>query len=248
MAGTNSYQIDYSNYAWSYMPLVKATASHLQWVYEQVKPVERLNTLKFTEYYYGVSYSEYDPAFGYNIGDRISGGLTYQNKQYECITQSVFGTFSITGKWREILPTFIGWEERLKYLDSRVVFEWALNKFFGTTFSQPNFDDTSKSEIYIEDNTTVDIVFTIGPDDFSSSFISPIDSTRGGNLTNNVWLGPDPVLYPQAGETFKIYVPTSFYQSLPGYNAGVSFSADKVIRTFVDTINYQGMTYKIYEY
>lgn len=247
MSATNSFQRNYEQFILDNTPFSNQTEKHLLWLNKLLEPIQRLNDLKFTDYYYGTSYSFFTSSATYSIGDRVNGNLEYDNAVYEAVNDlNVGGTFSLTD-WIKVLPMHIGFEERLKYTDSRVVFEWALNRFFRTEFRQPNFADTSKSDIYISDNDPSSSSFLVGPDDFSSDFVGRLDSVRAGNLIENVWVGPDPTIYPDTNTTFTIWISATAYSTFPGYT-GLSYSGDSSVRKFADVINYSGMPYNIKTY
>lgn len=228
------------------LPYNKQTPLHQAWLNDLIiEPVQRLNDLKFIDYDLGSTYSSYSASVVYHIGDRINGGLTYNNNVFEA-NSTTTGTFS-TNNWTYILPSFVGFEERLKYVDSRIVFEYALNRYFMTAFRQPNYADTQKSDIYIKDDTTNFLVFEIGSGDFDSGFIGVDNSTLYGPVSSNVWIGPDPSIYPVLSKTFTIMIPGTFSRSLPGWT-GVTGSTDNVIKNFANTINYAGMLYDVETY
>lgn len=240
-----AYTFSVSDMVTSNLPLNKRTTIHKAWLNALTNPVQRLNDLL---YYYdnGKTYSTYSTGTTYSLGDRISGGLKYNNTIYEA-NNTNSGTFSLT-YWDKVLPTFIGYEERLKYIDSRIVFEWALNKHFGTSFSQPNLADTSKSTIYISDTTAATRPFKIGVPSQGSSFITIDGSTELGQYTDPVWIGPDPIAYPGAHIAFVINISATAYNGFPGYTSSASASADSNVRSFADKINYAGMPYSISVY
>ena len=235
-----SYTYSYNNLVIDNLPKNKQTTNHIKWLNIIVKPVQRLNDI-LNYFNTGSTFSSYTASATYSIGSRVNGGLTYNNAVYEA-NKITAGTFSNTD-WDLIIPSFIGYQERLKYVDSRIVFEWALNKYFGTTFSQPNYTDTSKSIIYIQDYAISQIVFEIGLDT-SSSFAGLYDSTIGGPGTSQVWVGLDPSIYPAAGNAFSIYVPYWLYITLPGYT-GATQSADLIVRNFANKINYSSIPFDI---
>lgn len=187
----------------------------------------------------------YDIIYGGNYYNNSVGVVltsTYSTLDITTITAS--GAFNISN-WLQILPSFIGYQERSNYYDSRIVYEYALNRYFYSQFRQPNFYDTIKSDIWIGDNELSNTQLWIGPTDYSSGFIGLQESTIGGPGTTKAYIGLDPSLFaPGIHETFIINVPNWLYTTLPGYN-GITGSADKVIRNYADKINYAGMTYII---
>lgn len=230
------------------LPTYRQLPIMFNWLSVQLEQVQRFNELKFDLYDFGSSYSFYTASNTYIIGDRINGGLKYNNVIFECITSSTTGTFSVNN-WLQILPSFIGYQERSAMFDSRIVFEWYLNRYFYTTFRQPNFADTVKSDIFISDNSPSLLTFFIGLNDNDSSYIGINGDTIGGVGTNPVWLGPSMSLYGDIGEAFIINISGTAYSGFPGYSASnPTGSADAIVRKTADWLNYSGMPYTIHLY
>ena len=63
------------------LPTIKQTNLHLNWLDTLLEPVQRLNDI-VNLYNNGSSYSFYNNLNTYQLGDRINGGLNYNNVIY----------------------------------------------------------------------------------------------------------------------------------------------------------------------
>jgi hypothetical protein len=138
--------------------------------------------------------------------------------------------------WVKVQDNFIGANERVMYNASRLIFEWALNKWFFTIFRQPNADLSVHSDIYIQPNIRLYDYLYMGP---------------AGNGYNYI-----PQMYTQATP----FVPlTSALESLTDFTikyldtayAKLNSSpdiAEEMVRAFADKINAAGMRYDIETY
>ena len=114
-----------------------------------------------------LTYNIINDGYGYNIGTasttNITGvgtGLTINN-----LSIGGFAPPSNTNVWEVVNNNFIGVAERDLYFNQKLTLEYALNRYFNTTFRQPNGVTMSAthSDIYISDNTFSYNTFHIGP-------------------------------------------------------------------------------------
>ena len=201
-------------------------------VWSLLSPVDRMNRI-FQQYQNGDTLSDwYDSTSTYNKGDRIKDYFGV----YECLLDGTIGVAPIANKdyWYKILPCYIGVNERANYCANKIVFEYALNRYFGTTFRQYADDAyTPISDIYI----TTDVPAYSSFVSFTTETLtSDVYTGSASNYSFNSYISTTATTYK-----FTIYVPIAFYTSL-------GTTADQQIRFFADKINVSGMTYSITTY
>ncbi len=164
----------------------------------------------------------------YQIGDIVRYGKSvFQNSVEDNLTQPTFDD-----TWVLISDNFIGTDERILFTGEKLTFEYALNKWFDTTFRNL----PSISDIYIITNIKELSSFMIGYDDNESSLILKEDNASEIVLNN----------YETPLEFFNmiIHVPTSILSSL-----GTTLASQKnVVRKFADKYVNAGITYDIQSY
>jgi hypothetical protein len=145
-----------------------------------------------------------------------------------------------TNFWFKIQDNFVGIEPRCKYNAQHLLFEWALNEWFGTTF----VNTPGASDIYI-DAAAADLgAFYVGFTETESSFVVYDDSEATAfiqalNLTT-------------AGVSFTINVPIAVANALTTETANtvpnISANRENIIRQIADLYNYAGITYNCVTY
>jgi len=202
---------------------------------------QKLHDLFFDNFADGSTEIDYAGGTTYSVGNRVR---YIDNKIYERI-----GTGNTTGvaptdltKWMAVINNFIGVRERSKYTSSRVVFEWALNKWFKTVFRQFTAWDgagnpTPLSDIYIQ-NTAVDFgSFMVGVNEAQSSDVMFSDSEQTSFIN---------LAYFFNTSMFTINIPTAVYNALlPAEPAGITTAKDNVVRVFADKYCLGGVQYII---
>lgn len=181
----------------------------------------------FVDYMNGTTANNYDAGVTYSAGSKV----VYAYKVYESIQDSNTGNAPDGSPlyWMEMLPYFRGANERVKYQASKIVFEYALNRYFQTNFAQP----PSVSDIYIGDLTPSYPTFLVGLTSDESDFVGTTGSTGYVTLSEE---------YVTASSyRFVINVPTSLYSSLGA-------EAETIIRNFADKYAICGTTYTIVQY
>lgn len=186
-------------------------------------------------YDYGIFYAYingsdayvYDSGVTYGVGSRV----VYNFQVFESLVSSNTGNIPdvSTASWRKILDYFIGASERTKYNASKIVFEYALNRFFRTTFAQP----PATSDIFITNTVPAYPSFLVGYTESASSYIG--DSSSSGFVTSTE------VFTTASSYQFVIHFPLSLYTAL-GANA------EKIIRSIADKYAISGTLYTIITY
>ncbi len=201
-------------------PPVLRTTKQLAWINTLTAAIQNLWSLIFEDYRVGSVYPDYGFFTQYYVGDRV---LFADKSIYECISNSLNISCLDTTKWVKVNDIFIGSDERVKYSAQKLLFEYALNKFF------------ISSGIYITNNfIDVGDVFVMDTDSTESS-VMPLDSFYQEDYMDLS------ATYASGIYDYTIFVPIADYTSLGS-------SANAIIRTFADKYNLAGMQYDIQTY
>lgn len=138
---------------------------------------------------------------------------------------------SVTTSWDLLNANFIGVNERQLYNGQKIILEYALNKWFSTTFRQPG---GGLSDIYLTNNPKGIPVFIIGGVENNSSDIFTGHSTEYF-IDNYSFVSV---------VNLNINVPVAVYNALDSNSANRS----NIIRSFADKYVYAGITYQIVTY
>lgn len=204
---------------------IKRQPKYLAWLKSLTTPIQQAWQNLFVDYKTGSTYPDFDISTTYSIGDTV---IWTDKCIYMASSVTVLGVgqdFSgvlpnNTVFWTKVNENFIGVDERVKYNSQRLLFEYALNRFFRT------------SGIYIENNfVTPTNVFAMGNSSQSSSYM-PSNSIYQSDFM------PDKPTYTTAIYDFTIFFPAADY-------AALGSSADLIIRSFADVYNLVGMQYDI---
>lgn len=149
------FDVNFSNFKDNVLPVDKREPVQKGWIQTFIAVVQYLRDKVLGDYRTGSNYDQWS-AGTYNIHDKVM----YNQVVYESLIDGNTDT-PPSENWAVWLPSFIGSDERKYFNGQKVVLEYALNKYYGTTFRQPPL----VSDIYI-DNLGVDIVgFVVGVDD-----------------------------------------------------------------------------------
>lgn len=157
--------------------------------------------------------------------------VIYKQKVYESLQAGNTAEPTDQSKWRVVVHNFVGAEERAQYTSSKIVLEFAINKYFGTTFRQPL---TGTSDIYFDTLDNPLNVFLIGNSPLSQSYIYTDHSTQF-------------IINDYSFATYynmQINFPQAVFDALDPSPE----NAEKIIRNFVNRILVAGITYKIVTY
>jgi hypothetical protein len=159
----------------------------------------------------------------------LGAQVIYQNQVYESSKTSNTDT-PPSATWRLIQTNYIGVFEQVAYNGQKIVLEYALNKWFKTTFRQP----PSVSDIYITLNTLPIYPFIVGGNEQNSSSVFNNTSSEfvinAYSFTNNY--------------RATINFPSAVYSAL----SSVVSARDKIVRAFVNQYIPAGITYQIVTY
>jgi hypothetical protein len=214
------YDYDNEIVAEQLTPPTLRESKFLAWLYVITKPIQNFWSLIFQDYKIGSNYTDFGFFTQYYVGDRV---LFADKAIYECIKNSLNNSCLDNVFWTKVNDIFIGTDERVKYSAQKLLFEYALNKFFIT------------SGIYITNNfIDVGDVFVMDTDSTESS-VMPLDSFYQEDYMDLT------ATYASGIYDYTIFVPIADYTTLGA-------SADAIIRTFADKYNLAGMQYDIQTY
>jgi hypothetical protein len=221
------YDVDYSTAGKQLLPPDKRHYNMVAWVKALLKPMQWLRDLWLGSYRTGSTDAPYLITTTYNIGDRV----VYKYAVYESVVNNNLGNDPLnTAYWVKVQDNFIGVMERVQYNGAVIILTYALNKYFGTVFRQPN----NVSDIYITANAKPTAVFVVG---FSEGESSKVYSTASSEFVINSY-------------TFSAYVNMAIHIPLAVYNALDSDPAnrEKIVRNFADQYIVAGITYEVITY
>lgn len=191
------------------LALWKAICWPLQWVQEVL----------FVEYFEGYMPTAWS-AGTYANQTRV----TYQHAVYQSLKDGNTDIPTVTSSWVKLFSNNVGAWERIAYHGSRLVLEYAVNKYFGTTFVQPQTPSgvgDNRSDIYIDNHSIVDSGFYIGQTDVASSNIG--QTTSSGTIGDmiqfviayNVMVNAPATALPAIGENaLRSYIQSIMPESL----------------------------------
>jgi len=204
---------------------VRALVSPIVWLYELFN---------------GFMYNSVDTGYWssiitYSKGDRVRdiSGV------YESLTDSNLNNpITDTTYWYKVLNYFIGADERAVYNGRKINFEWALNRYFNTTFRQPNDPVTpTPSDIFITDVPAAYTSLVMYPTDYRSGIIYPTTSAPYFMYNTPVYTGATTY-------QFDINIPLAIFDALGSTDA----IREAVVRNFADKYTAVGTFYNVVTY
>lgn len=215
------YSTDYNDFAIQMLPPNYRLPAHEAWAKAQLVPSVWVNDNFFKDFMNGSSYSQYSALTTYGYQDRaISDRAVYESLQ----TNNIGNALTDTDWWIKVQDNYIGVYERIAYNSTKLVLEYALNKWFGGTFRQP----PNTSDIYVTKNATLIQSFVVG--------LTEVLSSSVGIPTSDGYVGNTTVYGSNAD--FSINIPTSLYPA----------GGDEEIQQFVNNIIAVEATYDITQY
>lgn len=206
------------------MPPILRKSLHLAWGSVVVAPLQRLRDLIFNDYANGSHYDAYDNSTAYVIGDIVY----YTDRAvYQCIENSTGNLPTDTNYWFKLLDNRIGVRERIKYNSQKVLFEYALNRWFDVPSADP--------QIYIQNNTIYGTAFLLGQ---TGAYSSTMPRSSVHQL---YYLGNS---YDYRSDAFTIFVPVAVFNALASNNT----DRENIIRNFADNYVLAGMIYSVVTY
>ena len=224
------YDLNYYQKAYEAMPVNKRLPIYKGWLYSLIYPMVWLRNVVFDLYKSGLTYSEYT-AGTYSKGDRVY----YAKSIYESLIDSNTDA-PTTDNWLKIVDNFIGVDERILFRSEKIVFEYALNKWFNTD-SEPCVwsNIAGDSTIYISNNTVTTGFFRVGTSQDLSSYV--------GRELSSEPIGNDGGIFA-IQYSYTINLPTIVWTAL-GADDDIR---EQTIRNFADKYNVVGLFYNIVTY
>jgi hypothetical protein len=206
-----------------YPPHLRKTL-HLAWGVVVVSPLQSLRDLIFNDYANGSTVSRYDNATAYVVDD-----IVYYTDRglYKCIGATTGNIPTDTTYWNKILDNYIGARERIKYNSRKIIFEYALNRWFDVPSANP--------QIYITNNNIYGTAFLLGETGEYSSTMANLSTNQNYFLGNS---------YNYNSFAFTIYVPLAVFNALDNNNT----NRENIIRSFADKFVLSGMSYNVLTY
>lgn len=209
-------------------PPVKRLPKYSAWLKSLTTPIQQAWQNLFVDYKTGSTYADFDIGTTYNLGDLViwTDKCVYEASSVTSlgVGQSFSGVLpNNTAFWTKVNNNFIGTDERVKYNSQKLLFEYALNRFFRTT------------GIYITNNfVTPTNVFVMGDSSANSSYMPSNSIYQADYMRNTAYYG-------SAIYDFTIFFPIADYTALGS-------QADSIIRSYADVYNSIGMQYDIQTY
>ncbi len=225
------YDIDFSTKAVELLPPDKRFPITIAWIKALVKQAQYIRDKYLGDYNIGANYPIWAIANNYNKGGRV----IYKGSVYESLIDGNIGNQPIEGQyWTLYQKNFIGVSERVYYNGQKIVLEWALNKWFNTTFRQPPL----VSDIFIGTNTPALTCFIVGAStDNITTNSSSIFSDRSSEYIQYTYNAP--IFY-----NATINIPLAVYNALDT----IAINREKIVRNFADLYFPAGITYNIATY
>jgi hypothetical protein len=220
------YDIDFSKNVSNMLPPDKRFSRNIAWMKILTYPLQYLNYLWFRDYRTGSQAPYWSALATYGKYDQV----IYNKIVYESLIDANTSTPTTVSSWKVVQQNFIGLFERIEYNGQKLVLEYALNTWFGTTFRQP----PNVSDIYVTNNSIGIPVFRVGNvEDISSSVSNQSSSEFVINAyTISIQFNID------------INVPVAVYNALDPSLV----NNEAIFRSFADKYIPAGLTYTIVTY
>jgi hypothetical protein len=229
--------INTDTFAVNFLPPKKRLPIYKAWTKTLVKPLQVLYNTMFGTFKDGNAAALYSGATAYAVGNQVK----YTDKAvYQCWVASTGNLPTNTNFWFKIQDNFVGIEPRCKYNAQHILFEWALNEWFGTTF----VNVPGNSDIYIDNFASGSDVFYVG--------LTEVDSSQAvyGNGQADRFI--QAINITNTGSEFDIYVPIAVANALTTETANtvpnISANRENIIRQIADLYCYAGINYTVITY
>lgn len=220
------YDIDFSKFAPQMLPPDKRFNRSVAWVRLLLTPLQYLRDLWFGSYRIGSDAQQWVGTSPYDKYAQVK----YNKIIYESLEDNNSDVPTTVATWRLVQQNFIGLSERIQYNGQKLVLEYAMNKWFGTTFRQP----PNQSDIYIVNNSISVPSFRVGTSEQVSSTVGIQSSSEYIKLVEAF----------SVSSNFTIYCPAAVFAALSTSPA----NNEKIFRAFVDIYIPAGVTYTIQTY
>jgi hypothetical protein len=229
--------INTDTFAVNFLPPKKRLAIYKAWTKTLLNPLQVLYSTMFGTFQYGNAAAIWSGATAYAVGDQVK----YTDKSiYQCWVANTNNIPTDTTYWFKIQDKFVGIEPRMKYNAQHLLFEWALNEWFGTTF----VNTPSASDIYIDNFASGSNVFYVG--------LTEVNSSQAVYENGQADRFIQALNIANTGSEFDIYVPIATANALtdePNDSApAISTNRENIIRQIADLYCYAGINYQVITY
>lgn len=224
--------VDFELQAGNMLPFAQRLPYWLIFVRSLINPIVRLYSLLLSFMNGSVDLGYWSSVITYAKGDRVRS----INGVYESLVDGNLNN-AVTNElyWTKVLGYFIGANERVVYNGRKINFEWALNRYFNTTFRQPDDPVTpTPSDIYIANISINDTSFITGSNSPSSVY----------SYTSSGYVFGTEVYGFASSYEFYIYIPLTIYNAL-GITDAIR---ESIVRGFADKYVAVGTFYTIQTY
>lgn len=191
------------------------------------KELQSINSDLFETYKSFQSIVLWDSGTEYSINDRV----TYQKAIYKSLKDANTGNPTDPKSWQLVSPNFFGTENRIRINSQKLVLEYALNTWFGTTFLQP----PGVSDIFISNIPSTGIApFLVGTSGINSSYTTTVSS--------DAFIGIN-ASFSQSS-AFAVHVPIAVFNALGDTDS----IRENIIREFVNKFVLCGVNYDVLTY
>lgn len=221
------YDIDYNDVGRKLLPPDKRNAGMKAWINVLLKPLQYLRDLWLGDYRTGSSGLPWISVTPYGVGERV----TFKGSAYESLGDGNIGNLPTNQTfWKVVQQNFIGVFERVLYTGNALIFIYAINKYFGTTFRQPN----NVSDIYVTVYPKPASVFVVGA---TEQFSSTVFTNKSSEYVIDAYT---------FGDYFNmtIFVPVAVFDALDSFVP----NREKIIRNFADRYIVAGIKYNVQTY
>ena len=219
------YNLDYNQKVVETLVPDKRTPLTIAFLQAMVKGIQNNHDQLFQ------TYKNYQSLPVWSFGAYARDALVIYSKAVYQAVENTTDEPSYSNKWRLVSENYQGTDFRLQIKNEKLIFEYGLNDWFGSTFRQP-IDGIS--DIYLTTNDILESPFVVGSSEIDSSNIyTNISSEFVGNsytFTNQYNL--------------TINVPIALYTALGSTNN----IRESIIRNYADKYVPAGITYNIITY
>lgn len=216
------YDVDYSEVFKQLLPPDKREPENLAWGESLVKPIQWNHDNFFTEFLGGSTALDYDTGTSYAVFQEVR----YNNQIYQCIKESTGNAPTNTTYWVLVNKDFRGARQRVKYNGQKLVLEYILNKWFGTTFiAQPKTTgplsvfrvvNVITSSGFFVKQSSPNTSFAFSYSEIQENFVPETSSVNTTNFKIQYpnWVTANQIIQMKAiVEKFKLYGTTVAYES-----------------------------------
>lgn len=226
------------------LPPLRRFTKFKTWLTVLLSPIQWLHDLIFTDYYAGSSAVLWVTGTNYVYGDRVKDTdyKIYELMTVAGLTPSTVAPHFDPTNWVQVLDTFVGVGERIKYTGQRIILEYVLNKYFsvGST-ALPWINGTNPShstQIFITEGTIFTGFWLTNTNNILTGYMSNANSAQKFFMANSPTFNPN---------TFIIHVPTAVDAAITA-NQVSGVTAEDVIRSVADKYVQAGKLYSYVTY